>query len=49
MDKAIEVLTKIALDADLDALEADGRKGFMKYVDKSPFREVYTHYVMELS
>ncbi len=48
MDDAIKVLSKIALDADLCAIEADGRKGFEKYVDKSPFREVYTHYVMEL-
>lgn len=49
MDDAIKYLKKIALDAGLAALEADGRKGFGKYVDNSPFREVYTHYVMELN
>lgn len=49
MGKAIKVLSDLAEKAGLGALEADGRKGFEKYVDASPFREVYTHYVMELS
>ena len=48
MDKAIDALSQLAKKAGLDALEADGRKGFEKYVEASPFREVYTHYVMEL-
>ena len=49
MGKVIGVLSELAKKADLGAIEADGRKGFEKYVDQSPFREVYTHYVMELN
>ena len=49
MNEAINLMKKLALDAGLDAVEADGRKGFEKYVDASPFRSVYTHYEMELS
>lgn len=48
MDEAIDLLRKLALDAGLDAIEADGRKGFEKYVDTSPFKAMYTHYEMEL-
>ena len=48
MNEALSLLRKLALDAGLDAIEADGRKGFEKYVDTSPFRPVYTHYEMEL-
>lgn len=48
MNEAIDLMKKLALDAGLDALEADGRKGFEKYVDASLFRSVYTHYEMEL-
>ena len=48
MNEAIDLMRKLALDAGLDALEADGRKGFEKYVDKSPFQAMYTHYEMEL-
>ena len=47
MDEAIDLLRKLALDAGLDAIEADGRKGFEKYVDTSPFKAMYTHYEME--
>jgi hypothetical protein len=49
MDEAIDVFADLARRADLGAVEADGRIGFDKYVDASPFREVYRHYVMELS
>lgn len=48
MNEAIDLMKKLALDAGLDAVEADGRKGFEKYVDASAFRSVYTHYEMEL-
>lgn len=48
MNEAINLMKKLAIDAGLDAIEADGRKGFEKYVDASPFRSVYTHYEMEL-
>ena len=48
MNEAIDLMKKLAIDAGLDALEADGRKGFEKYVDASLFRSVYTHYEMEL-
>jgi len=49
MDEAINVFADLARRADLGAVEADGRIGFDKYVDASPFREVYRHYVMELT
>ena len=49
MNEAISLFKKLAIDAKLDGIEADGRKGFEKYVDNSDFREVYTHYEMELS
>lgn len=49
MGEALSLMKKLALDAGLDAIEADGRKGFEKYVDTSPFRPMYTHYEMELS
>ena len=48
MDDALDLMKRLALDAGLDAIEADGRKGFEKYVDASLFRSVYTHYEMEL-
>lgn len=48
MNEAIDLMKKLALDAGLDAVEADGRKGFEKYVDTSPFQAMYTHYEMEL-
>jgi len=48
MNEAIDLMKKLALDAGLDAVEADGRKGFEKYVDASPFQAMYTHYEMEL-
>tara|TARA_R100001443_G_scaffold56866_1_gene67763 strand:+ start:2019 stop:2492 length:474 start_codon:yes stop_codon:yes gene_type:complete len=48
MSEAITFFKNLAIDAQLDALEADGRKGFEKYVDASPFRSVYTHYEMEI-
>ncbi len=48
MNEAINLMKKLAVDAGLDAIEADGRKGFDKYVDASPFRSMYTHYEMEL-
>ena len=32
MNEAIDLMKKLALDAGLDAVEADGRKGFDKYV-----------------
>ena len=49
MGEAIDVFADLARRAELGAVEADGRLGFDKYVDASPFREVYRHYVMELS
>jgi hypothetical protein len=48
MDETLNLMRRLALDAGLDAIEADGRKGFEKYVDASLFRSVYTHYEMEL-
>ena len=48
MNKAVDVLAGLAKDAKLDAVEADGRKGFERYVDGSAFRPIYTHYEMEL-
>jgi hypothetical protein len=48
MDEAVKVLAGLALDANLDAVEADGRKGFEKYVKGSTFRPIYTHYEMEI-
>ena len=49
MNEAIDTFADLARRADLGAVEADGRIGFDKYVDASPFREVYRHYVMELT
>ena len=49
MNEAIDTFADLARRADLGAVEADGRLGFDKYLDASPFREVYRHYVMELS
>ena len=49
MNEAIDTFADLARRADLGAVEADGRVGFDKYVDASPFREVYRHYVMELT
>jgi hypothetical protein len=49
MNEAIAFMAGVAKHAGLDALEADGRKGFDKFVDASPFRPVYTNYVMELT
>jgi hypothetical protein len=49
MNEAISLFKKLAIDAKLDGIEADGRKGFEKYVDNSDFKEVYTHYEMELN
>ena len=49
MNEAIDTFADLARRADLGAVEADGRIGFDKYVDASPFREVYRHYVMELN
>jgi hypothetical protein len=48
MDEAVRILAGLALDANLDAVEADGRKGFEKYVKGSTFRPIYTHYEMEI-
>jgi hypothetical protein len=48
MNEAIAFLANLAKISGLSALEADGRKGFEKYVDNSPFREIYSHYEMEL-
>lgn len=48
MDETIATLSELARRAELDGIEADGRKGFEKYVGASPFREVYRHYEMEL-
>ena len=49
MNEAIATFANLARKADLGAVEADGRMGFDKYVDASPFREIYRHYVMELT
>ena len=49
-DEALAILTKVAKEAKLDAIEADGRKGFQrKYAEAASFREIYTHFEMELS
>jgi len=49
IDEVVAILTKVAKDAKLDAIEADGRKGFFKYAKAASFREIYTHFEMELS
>jgi len=50
VDEALAILTKVAKEAKLDAIEADGRKGFQrKYAEAASFREIYTHFEMELS
>lgn len=49
IDYAIEFLANIAKTANLDAIEADGRKGFEKISQNVPFEPIYTHYEMELS
>lgn len=49
IDDVVSILTKVAKEAKLDAIEADGRKGFFKYAKAASFREIYTHYEMELS
>jgi hypothetical protein len=43
------ILTKVAKEAKLDAIEADGRKGFQRYAEAASFREMYTHFEMELT
>ena len=48
MDDAMELLEKLARDAGLSAVEADGRKGFERYLGRSNFREAYRNYVMEI-
>ena len=48
MNEAIYFFKNLAIDAQLDALEADGRKGFEKYAGALQFRPVYTHYEMEI-
>lgn len=50
VDESLAFLTKVAKDAKLDAIEADGRKGFQrKYAEAASFREIYTHFEMELN
>ena len=49
INHGIEFLANLARDAGLDALEADGRKGFEKVSQNVPFNPIYTHYEMELS
>ena len=44
----IELLERLARDAGLSAVEADGRKGFGKYLGRPKFREAYRNYVMEI-
>lgn len=48
IDEGIKTLANVATDAGLDALEADGRKGFEKISQKVNFKPIYTHYEMEL-
>ena len=48
-NEALAILTKVAKEAKLDAIETDGRKGFSKYAEAASFREIYTHFEMELS
>lgn len=48
IDEGIKTLAQVAIDAGLDALEADGRKGFEKISQKVNFKPIYTHYEMEL-
>jgi hypothetical protein len=45
----IKMLVELAKNAKLDGVEADGRKGFNKYARAASFREIYTHYEMELT
>tara|TARA_R110000744_G_scaffold23139_2_gene58830 strand:- start:1810 stop:2253 length:444 start_codon:yes stop_codon:yes gene_type:complete len=47
--EALSILTKVAKDAKLDAIETDARKGFTKYAEAASFREMYTHFELELS
>ena len=49
IDEALAVLTTIAIDAECDAIEADGRKGFEKIAGGMKFKPFYTHYELELS
>ena len=49
MNEAIDMFAAFSGRADLGAVEADGRLGFSPSWDASPFREVYRHYVMELT
>jgi hypothetical protein len=48
LSEALEVLTEIAIDAECDAIEADGRKGFEKIASGMKFKPFYTHYELEL-
>jgi hypothetical protein len=48
IDEALAVLTIIAIDAECDAIEADGRKGFEKIAGGMKFKPFYTHYELEL-
>lgn len=48
MDAVADTLADVARHAELDAVEADGRKGFEKFVSGSRFEPTHTRYVMEL-
>lgn len=48
MDAVTDTLADVARHAELDAVEADGRKGFEKFVSGSRFEPTHTRYVMEL-
>tara|TARA_R110000868_G_scaffold387856_2_gene656547 strand:- start:20 stop:463 length:444 start_codon:yes stop_codon:yes gene_type:complete len=47
--EALSILTKVAKDAKMDAIETDARRGFTKYAEAASFREMYTHFELELS
>ena len=48
-NEVFAILTKVAKEAKMDAIEADGRKGFAKYAEAASFYETRRHYEMELS
>ena len=48
MNAVTDTMADVARHAELDAVEADGRKGFEKFVSGSRFEPTHTRYVMEL-
>lgn len=49
MQEALEAIVELARKAELSGIEADGRLGFEKYLDKCGFfKKTYVHFEMEL-